>query len=200
MEPISTVLNTIYQQAGSTALTTHFLFEVTDQPKNTFKVIHWQGTEAISSSYRYTLNLSTSGAIDKAAILGQSATLSIDRDGDMRLIHGYVNEIHHIGELVSDHAEEYQLVLSSPLSKLNLTRQSRVFLNLDLKSLIEQVLLTAGFTADSFKIDLKTTYPVREYIAQYNETDFNFFLRLLEHAGVFFSFVQQEKGPAGDTG
>jgi type VI secretion system secreted protein VgrG len=193
MDPINTVLTTLYQQAGTAAATlasrTHFLFHVTDQPKNTFKVIHWQGTEAISTSYRYTLNLSTSSTIDKAAILGQSATLSIDRDGDMRLIHGYVSEIHHLGELVSDHAEEYQLVLSSPLSKLNLTRQSRVFLNLDLKGVIEQVLLTA----DSFKIDLKTTYPVREYIAQYNETDFNFFSRLLEHAGVFYSFVQQEK-------
>ncbi len=194
MESISAVLNDIYQQAGSAlASSTHFQFEVSDQPKSTFKVIHWQGNEAISSSYRYTLSLAASGAVDKSKILGKDATLSIDRDGDMRLIHGYVSEIHHIGELVSDHAEEYQLVIESPLAKLNLTRQSRVFLNLDLKSVIEQVLLTAGFTADSFKIDLQTTYPVREYIAQYNETDSNFFSRLLEHAGVFYSFVQQEK-------
>lgn len=194
MESISAVLNDIYQQAGSAlAASTHFLFEVSDQPKSTFKVIHWQGNEAVSSSYRYTLSLATDGFLDESKILGQSATLSIDRDGDMRRIHGYVSEIHHIGELVSDHAEEYQLVIESPLAKLNLTRQSRVFLNLDLKGVIEQVLLAADFTADSFKIELQTTYPVREYIAQYNETDFNFFSRLLEHAGVFYSFVQQEE-------
>ncbi|MDO8990617.1 MAG: type VI secretion system tip protein TssI/VgrG [Sideroxyarcus sp.] len=194
MEPIQEKLNSIYQQANTAlASSTHFLFQVTDHPESTFKVIHWQGNEGISTSYRYTLSLAANGAVDDSKILGQPATLSIDRDGEMRLIHGYVSEIHRIGELVSDHAEEYQLELASPLAKLHLTRQSRVFLNLDLKSLIEQVLLTAGFTADSFKIDLQTTYPVREYIAQYNETDFNFFSRLLEHAGVFYRFEQQEK-------
>jgi len=175
------------------ATTTHFQFQVTSQPESTFKVIHWQGNEGISTSYRYTLSLAADGIVDKAKILGQPATLSIDRDGEMRPIHGYVSEINHLGELVSDHAEEYQLVLSSPLAKLNLTRQSRVFLNLDLKGVIEQVLLTAGFTPDCFKIDLQTTYPVREYTAQYNETDFNFFSRLLEHAGAFYSFIQQDK-------
>ena len=28
---------------------THFLFKVVDQPKGLFKVIHWQGNEAIST-------------------------------------------------------------------------------------------------------------------------------------------------------
>ncbi|MDO8990028.1 MAG: type VI secretion system tip protein TssI/VgrG, partial [Sideroxyarcus sp.] len=194
MDPIPEKLNSIYQQANSAlASTTHFLFKVANQPDSTFKVIHWQGTEAISNSYRYTLSLSADDVLDAAKFLGQTATLSIDRDGELRPIHGYVSEMHYIGPLVSDHAEEYQLVIESPLAKLNLTRQSRVFLNLDLKSLIEQILLSAGFTADSFKLDLKTTYPVREYIAQYNETDFNFFSRQLEHAGIFYNFVQQDK-------
>ena len=178
---------------GSVASSTHFLFEVADHPKNTFKVIHWQGGEVISGNYRYTLSLSASGAVDDSIILGQSATLSICRDGDMRMIHGCVSEITYLGARDTDHAEEYQVVIESPLYKLNLTRHSRVFLNLDLKGVIEQILLSAGFAVDSFKFDLKTTYPVREYIAQYNETDFDFFQRLLVHAGVFFSFVQQEK-------
>jgi type VI secretion system secreted protein VgrG len=190
---ISATLNTIYQQAGSVASSTHFLFEVADQPKDTFKVIHWQGSEAISGNYRYTLSLSASGAVDETTILGKNATLCIGRDGDMRPIHGHVSEICHLGALATDHAEEYQVVIESPLAKLHLIRHSRVFLNLDLKGVIEQILLTAGFTADSFSIVLKTAYPVREYIAQYNETDFDFFQRLLVHAGVFYSFVQQEE-------
>ena len=175
------------------AQNTHFLFEVADQPKGAFKVIHWQGNEGISSSYRYTLSLSASGGVEEAKVLGKDATLSIDWDGEIRPIHGYVSEISHLGALVSDNAEEYQVVIESPLSKLNLTRQNRVFLNLDIKGVLEQVLLSAGLTADSFKFDLKSTYPVREYVAQYNETDFNFFQRLLEHAGLFYNFVQQEK-------
>ncbi len=194
MEPISSTLNTLYQQAGTAlASSTHFLFEVADHPKTTFKVIHWQGNEAISSSYLYTLTLATDDPLDTKQYLGKDATLSIARDGEMRQIHGYVRRIERIGELVADLAIEYQITFESPLSKLKLTRQSRVFLNLDLNSVIEQVLLTGGFTANSFKIDLKTTYPVREYIAQYNETDFNFFQRLLEHAGVYYTFLQQDK-------
>ena len=172
---------------------THFLFKVVDQPKGLFKVIHWQGNEAISTAYRYTLSLAASGTVDEAKILGKNATLSIDWDGVPRLIHGYVSEITHLGTLVSDHAEEYQIVLDSPLAKLHLNHQNRVFLNLDLKGVLDKVLLGAGFQADGFKIDLKSSYPVREYIVQYNESDFNFFSRLLEHAGLFYTFVQDEE-------
>ena len=172
---------------------THFLFKVADQSKGLFKVIHWQGNEGISTSYRYTLSLAASGVVNEAKLLGKDATLSIDWDGEMRLIHGYVSEISHLGTLVSDHAEEYQVVIESPLAKLNLNRQNRVFLNLDVKGVLEKVLLGAGFKANSFHIDLKSAYPVREYIVQYNESDFNFFSRLLEHAGLFYNFVQQDE-------
>ena len=197
MAQIAEALDTVYQQAGSAIASLvsnpHFVFEVANQPKSTFKVLHWQGNEGISFSYRYVLSLSASGTVDEAKILGKDATLSIDWDGEMRLIHGYVSEISHLGALVSDHAEEYQVVIESPLAKLNLTRQNRVFLNLDVKGVLEQVLLSAGLTADSFKFNLKSTYPVREYVVQYNESDFNFFSRLLEHAGLFYNFVQHDK-------
>jgi type VI secretion system secreted protein VgrG len=197
MAQISEVLHSIYEKAESAiadlAVRTHFLFEVADQPSGAFKVIHWQGNEGISSSYRYSLSLAAHSVVDEAKILGKDATLSIDQDGEKRVIHGYVSEISHHGTLVSDHAEEYQVVFESPLAKLNLTRQNRVFLNLDVKGVLEQVLLSAGFAATSFRFDLKSTYPVREYIAQFNETDFNFFSRLLEHAGLFYNFVQEKE-------
>jgi len=181
------------QIPGNPASSTHFLFEVTDHPKDTFKVINWQGTEAIATSYGYTLSLATDDLLDTKQYTGKAATLSIDRDGEMRLIHGCVSGIRPVGKLVADNAWEYEVTFASPLYKLSLTRQSRIFLNLDFKSLIEQVLTTAGFTADSYKLDLQTTYPVREYTAQYQETDLNFFQRQLEHAGVFYSFIQQDK-------
>jgi len=82
------------------AQSSHFQFEVADQAKGTFKVIHWQGNEGISSNYRYTLSLSASGGVDEAKILGKDATLSIDWDGEVRPIHGYVSEISHLGALV----------------------------------------------------------------------------------------------------
>ena len=191
------VIQSIYQKAESAIAglmsKTHFLFTVVDQAKDTFKVIHWQGNEAISSSYRYTLSLAANRSVDESKILGKAATLSIDWDGEMRVIHGYVSNITHIGPLVSDNAEEYQVVIESSLARLELNRQNRVFLNLDVKAVLEQVLLSAGFAANSFRFDLKSTYPVREYTVQYNETDFNFFTRLLEHAGLFYNFVQQEE-------
>jgi len=190
-------LNTLYQQAeaavASLMSTTHFLFEVANQPKATFNVMHWQGNEAISSSYRYTLSLAGNNIPDTKQFLGKEATLSIEREGEMRLIHGYVSGIERIGELVADHAIEYQITFESPLARLKLTRQSRIFLNLDLKAVIEQILLGAGFTATGFQLKLASPYPVREYTAQYNETDFNFFSRLLEHAGAFYTFVQQDE-------
>lgn len=197
MSLITDTLNAIYQKAESViealATKTHFLFSVTGLPQGTFKVLHWQGNEAISTSYQYTLSLVAEGFVDEAKILGKTATLSIDWHGEMRLIHGQVASITHMGSLVADHAQEYELVIESSLAKLNRYRQNRVFLNLDVKAVLEKVLLSAGFEANSFKFDLTTSYPVREYTVQYNETDFNFFTRLLEHAGLFYTFKQQEE-------
>jgi phage protein D len=40
---------------------------------------------------------------------------------------------------------------------------------------------------DDFKLKLrKTSYPRREYVVQYQETDFNFISRWLEHEGIFY--------------
>jgi type VI secretion system secreted protein VgrG len=197
MADIPDALHSFLQKAESAIAgilaKTHFVFDVAGQPKDTFKVIHWEGKEGISSPYKYTLNLATQGAIDEASVLGKAATLSIDWEGETRLIHGYVSTLSHIGALVSDHAEEYLIVIESAMARLELNRQNRVFLNLDIKAVLEQVLLSAGFSADSFKFDLKSSYAVREYTVQYNETDFNFFSRLLEHAGLFYSFIHQEE-------
>ncbi|MDO8990075.1 MAG: hypothetical protein Q7U91_10630 [Sideroxyarcus sp.] len=89
MESIPKKLNSIYQQANSArATSTHFLFRVTSYPESTFKVMHWQGTEAIAVSYRFTLSLAANGLIDTEQFTGKDATLSIDQDGEMRVIHG----------------------------------------------------------------------------------------------------------------
>ena len=196
MPDIKNTLKTLYQQAEEAVdrqkFHTQFQFEVAGQAIDTFRVMHWHGTDKISSLYRYTLSLAASDYIDGADVLGKSATLRFGREGQMCVIHGQVREVSHHGQFLSDYAEEYQIVIESPLVKLHRTRQSRIFLNLDLKSVIEQILLTAGFAASSFRINLKNRYPVREYTAQYNESDFNFFTRLLDDAGIFYRFVQQE--------
>jgi type VI secretion system secreted protein VgrG len=197
MADIPNALNALFKNAESAIAgilaKTHFVFDVAGQSKDTFKVIHWEGKEGISSPYKYTLNLATQGAIDEAEVLGKAATLSIDWEGETRLIHGYVSTLSHIGALVSDHAEEYLIVIESAMARLELNRQSRIFLNLDVKAVLEQILLSAGFSADSFKFDLKSTYAIREYTVQYNESDFNFFTRQLEHAGLFYNFVHQQE-------
>lgn len=181
------------KQLSGLASSSHFTLTVAGQAADTFKVIHWQGEEGISRSYRYTLSLAAHEEVDAGKLLGQDATLGIDWDGETRKIHGYVSELTHIGTLVSDHAEEYQLVLESPLSKLKQNRQSRVFLNLDMKSLLEKILLDAGFDATTFKIELSGNYPVREYTVQYNESDYNFLTRQLEHNGLFYTYTQEKE-------
>ena len=201
MDKILDALSSLYRKAAAEVAdlrsSGHFLFMVDDQPKDLFKVVHWQGNEGISTSYRYTLSLAVSGElVDVEKVLGKHTILSIDRDGEKRLIHGYVSEITHLGTflntIASSQVEEYEVVIESPLAKLMLHRQSRVFPNQNIKSVLHTILLDSGFTASSFHIELANTYPVHDYIVQHDETDFNFFTRLIEYAGLLYHFQQQD--------
>jgi type VI secretion system secreted protein VgrG len=57
--------------------------------------------------------------------------------------------------------------------------------------IIEAVFKLHGF--NDYKLSLTGTYPKREFIVQYRETDFNFVSRLMEQEGIYY-FFQHEAG------
>jgi type VI secretion system secreted protein VgrG len=60
---------------------------------------------------------------------------------------------------------------------------------------IKDILQSGGLESGTdFKLSLNASYPVREYIVQYRETDLQFVTRLMEEVGIFYFFEHTEDG------
>jgi type VI secretion system VgrG family protein len=172
----------------------------------TFSVLRFSGEEAISQLYRFEIDLvSEEPDIDQDAVLGQPATLTIQRgdDGTPRKVHGILAEFEQGQEGRFGHYR-YRAVLVPRLWLLSLSRQNQIYQNKSVVDIVEEELMGAqdkgpaelaaiGLTGQDFEFRVTGSYPVREYVVQYQETDLDFVSRLLEHNGIFYYFEQ------GDT-
>ncbi|MEI9971810.1 MAG: type VI secretion system tip protein TssI/VgrG [Ignavibacteriota bacterium] len=69
---------------------------------------------------------------------------------------------------------------------LSLDADCKIFQNLTVQAIIEQVLQDKGVTDFSFR--LNGTYTARDYCVQYRESSLDFISRLLEEEGIFYFF------------
>lgn len=90
----------------------------------------------------------------------------------MLRIHGVLSHFEQLGR--DDDGVRYKAVLVPRLWRLSLTVQSRIFQNLSAVDIVKAVLKAHGIETDD-DVQWRTngrTYPVREYVVQYRETDF----------------------------
>jgi type VI secretion system secreted protein VgrG len=80
----------------------------------------------------------------------------------------------------------YQLHLAPSFWALSQSHHSRVFTNKTVPEIIEAVLSEAGLT--SFELALQGSYPTREHVCQYHESDFAFVSRWMEREGMYYYF------------
>ena len=165
--------------------------------KDELLLTSFTGTEAISQLFHFDLNLlSTNHNIKFEGIVGKSATLSIIlSDGSLRFINGVISSFsQQRGFLERDsslHLSFYSAELVPWLWLLTQTTDSRIFQNLSVPDIVEQIFTEKGFR--DYKVSLHDSYDQREYSVQYRETDFNFISRLMEDEGIFY-FFEHEKG------
>src|SRR5690606_19088090 len=101
--------------------------------------------------------------------------------------HGILREM----ELVhaDSHAPLYRAVMVPTLWYATQTVRTRVFLDLTVPEIVEAVLQDLGFSAgEHYEASWTASYPKREYVLQYAESDFDFISRLMEHEGIFYFF------------
>ena len=79
----------------------------------------------------------------------------------------------------------YRLTLSSA-ALLGYTRQCAVFQNQSVPEVVEQVLRQHGLEGADFEFRLERTYPPRELITQWRETDLQFIQRILSEVGIYW--------------
>ncbi len=147
------------------------------------------GRERISSLYSFKIDcFSTKTSIAPADILGQHASATVQRsDGTTRVFSGVVRSI-SAGPMVSTTHRAYQVELVPPLWLLTRTSDARVFQSQTAMDVVEAVLKEGGIT--TYKKKTSGSFPKRDCIVQFNETDFDFVSRLLESMGVFYYFEQ----------
>ncbi len=171
------------------ASTSHYSFRIRTVPDDSFTVAQFRGEEhGLSRDFRFTLSLVTKTDLLPKTVIGNPATLEMRWGGTPIFLHGIVTTFYRENDTPT--GMSYRAVISSPLYPLRLNTGNRVFINRTVPQILEEVLLTADYAKDDFSINLdpKTTYPVREYVVQYNETDYDFIVRLLARSGIFFTF------------
>ncbi|MBY7252051.1 type VI secretion system Vgr family protein, partial [Enterobacter roggenkampii] len=99
-------------------------------------------------------------------------------------VHGRVTRLEWLS--TSKDQSRYRLTLSSRLALLGYTRQCAVFQNQSVPEVVEQVLRQHGLEGPDFEFRLERSYPARELITQWRETDLQFIQRILSEVGIYW--------------
>ncbi|MEP8672562.1 type VI secretion system tip protein VgrG [Enterobacter hormaechei] len=145
-------------------------------------VLRFRGREALSEPFRWDIEFTSVQAnIPPEQVLMKYATFRM-RSG--KSVHGMVTRL----EWLSTTADQshYRVELSSRLALLSRTRQCRIFQNQSVPEVVEQVLRRHGLEGLDFEFRLERSYPARELITQWRETDLQFIQRILSEVGIYW--------------
>ncbi len=159
-------------------------------------VEEFSGTEAMSQMYHYDILFTSQDKdIDAAQLLRQPASLRMGTGllqgltGE-KVVHGVITDFRRLSGSADE--TKYLVTLAPFLSLLvNQYRSHRFFVNQSVPEVVEQVLNDHGLKDWEYEFTLKQSYPKREQINQYQESDLAFIERLLAEVGIFYFFTLQ---------
>lgn len=170
----------------------HFSFVSKGLPEDTFTVVRFTGTEAISSPYEYDITLvSDDPDIDLKAVLQNPARLTVQCGEEEFSVHGLAARFEQLHEL--EHSAFYRAFLVPRLWLAGLYRENQIFLDKTVPQIIEEILKQAGLKNQDYEFKLTRSYPSWEYICQYHETDLQFISRWMEREGIYYFFEQSDQ-------
>ncbi len=158
----------------------------------------FHGQESVSQLFRFELLMhSENRSIKFDDIVGKNATIRMFLPGgEERYINGIISAFAQGGTTPLEGGTtpkifaHYHATLVPWFWLLTRTSDCRVFQNLTVPEILEQVFKQHGFS--DFKNRLQGSFEPREYCVQYRETDFNFVSRLMEEEGLYY-FFEHEK-------
>jgi type VI secretion system secreted protein VgrG len=151
------------------------------------------GFEALGIPFEYRIDvLSTKADMGASDVIGSAVSVALELKAfQMRYFNGIVAAFEYRG-------------FEGPLAKIRLfvrpwfwfltqAKNSRIFQNMSIVDVIKEVFDKYDLTGVVDYTNLQQSYPPREYVVQYAETDFNFVSRLLENEGIYY-FFRHEQG------
>lgn len=164
----------------------------TESEKTSIKPEHFlfeslQGEESLSLLPIYTVRvLHHSDKLNLGLLLGKNLTVEILTSAAPRYVGGLITQGRLIGQ--SDNNQRYfsyELTISPWLWLTTINKEFRIYQNLTVPQIIDNILDTYGFDAEFKLLD---NYSPRTYCVQYGESDFTFISRLLEEEGIHYYF------------
>lgn len=176
---------------------------------NALNDVHsFTGEEALSQPYRYTIRFTSPNAnIPPDAILNQKAEFLLRAPNPEASWHGQsswlpvrqINGTITAFSRVKSSSDEalYECVLEHELALLNRNFRSAVYTDVTVPEVVTQLMKESRYF-EGFNIDfdsLRCTYPRREMIIQWKETDLEFIRRLLAEVGIWFRLENHSTTP-----
>ena len=166
--------------------------------------------ETLNRLSELTVTVSSTTELDLSQYVGQSAVFSwfaVSADAiaaqtlealsghqayslPLRMWHGSV----YVVEFISASADQfdYRFTLSSRFAVLKQHITSRLFQNQTVPDIIASLLRKHQYSGNDFRFTLSHSYPICEYVTQYQESDWDFIIRLCSEEGIFCYFEQSE--------
>jgi type VI secretion system secreted protein VgrG len=151
--------------------------------------VGFKGREAISRTFAYDVFVSVPlDAVPEAdALIRKPLTFTVAgglEAGPAMPTHGLIAAF----EVIDETAERalVRLDVRPTLWFLGLSQHSRVFTEMKVGDILEEVLKAAGLT--DYELQLSESYPTRAHVSQYKESDLAFLERLMEYDGIHYFF------------
>ena len=164
-----------------------------------FTVTSFSGTEAISSLYRYEIEVKAplTAAIVLDDLLDSQVRFVTEIDGKEYPVYGVLSSLDEL-RTVQDYVH-YRAVLVPKLWRLSIYKTNEIYTQeKTVDAIIQTVLENSGFSSGT-DFDLSgldnSRFLERDYVCQFGESDFDFISRLMENEGIFFYF-EHGAGPS----
>ncbi|WP_027584628.1 type VI secretion system tip protein TssI/VgrG [Bradyrhizobium sp. Ai1a-2] len=168
--------------------------DILSKPEVKLDVQGFEGTECISVPFSYLVYATTSSDADTDSWIGERAKLTVKTACGRWIASGLCAQVEELDPTVTE-LRVLQFVLRPRFSATELSLASRVYGPGQPVGVDEIVKLQLSRAAISVPTEYNLdNYPKRNYVAQYNESDFNFISRLCERSGIFYFFKQEDGG------
>ena len=156
-----------------------------------FEVLAFTGSEAISEPFEFNVDvLVIDPALDLASLLYRPAFLHFGPAAHG--IHGQLHELVQTGH--GTPCRLCRVSLRPKLACLALRFSQRMFSNRSVPDILAQVLKEHGIAGKDRRFELTCDYPPRDFCAQYQESDLQFFQRLCAQEGLHYHFEHRRRG------
>lgn len=171
-----------------------FRFEADGMPEDTFHVLSFRGTEALSSLFSFDVELvSKNMSLDLEELLSGNAKLTIKRGGGFpdAVFAGRPAAARQTGSF-GEYAY-YSVTLRPAFWKFTQLVQSAIFLNKTAPETVDELISEERGFPLSFEMRLTAEYPKQEFAMQHEESVYDYIAWRMEQQGAYFYFA-----PDGD--